>query len=296
MANIIQKQNDMQTAPHNTGSPAQILNSILDGEKMRARFDELLGKRAPQFISSLVTVVNSTPEMKNVVYDDPMSIITAGLRAAMYDLPIDPGLGFAYIIPSKNTVKLSDGTKTKKWQARFQPGYKGLEQLCSRTGVYRCLPNAVDVREGELISYDRLKNKAEFRWIEDEDLRESLPIIGYAASFELLNGAEATVYMSKSKIDKHEKKYRPGDYMSKGWRDDWDAMAKKTVLLELIRKKAPMSIDYQNGSASMALRELTAEDETPLPTPDQEPIPTTGEIVDEDTGEAVPENAEAQDA
>jgi recombination protein RecT len=125
------------------------------------------------------------------------------------------------------------------------------------------LPNAVDVREGELISYDRLTSDIQFAWIEDIDEREKRPIIGYAAYFRLKNGAEAYEYMSKAQIEAHEKKYRKGEYMGKGWRDDWDAMARKTVLLKLVRSKGIMSIDYRDGSdAVRALNDaiLEAED------------------------------------
>lgn len=265
MNGIIQQQaNVMATAPQQKAvmNVGTVLNSLLDSEGMRKRFDELLGKRSAQFISSVISVCNENKDLQACVREDPMSVITAALKAAMYDLPIDPSLGFAYIIPSKNTVKTEQGN-IKKWQARMQPGWKGIEQLCIRTGQYLRLPNAVDVREGELISYDRLTSDIQFAWIEDIDEREKRPIIGYAAYFRLKNGAEAYEYMSKAQIEAHEKKYRKGEYMGKGWRDDWDAMARKTVLLKLVRSKGIMSIDYRDGSdAVRALNDaiLEAED------------------------------------
>jgi recombination protein RecT len=265
MNGIIQQQASvMATAPKQKAvmSVGTVLNSLLDSEGMRKRFDDLLGKRSAQFISSVISVCNENKDLQACVREDPMSVITAALKAAMYDLPIDPSLGFAYIIPSKNTVKTEQGN-IKKWQARMQPGWKGIEQLCIRTGQYLRLPNAVDVREGELISYDRLTSDIQFAWIEDIDEREKRPIIGYAAYFRLKNGAEAYEYMSKAQIEAHEKKYRKGEYMGKGWRDDWDAMARKTVLLKLVRSKGIMSIDYRDGSdAVRALNDaiLEAED------------------------------------
>ena len=265
MNGIIQQQaNVMATAPQQKAvmNVGTVLNSLLDSEGMRKRFDALLGKRSAQFISSVISVCNENKDLQACVREDPMSVITAALKAAMYDLPIDPSLGFAYIIPSKNTVKTEQGN-IKKWQARMQPGGKGIEQLCIRTGQYLRLPNAVDVREGELISYDRLTSDIQFAWIEDIDERENRPIIGYAAYFRLKNGAEAYEYMSKAQIEAHEKKYRKGEYMGKGWRDDWDSMARKTVLLKLVRSKGIMSIDYRDGSdAVRALNDaiLEAED------------------------------------
>ena len=259
----IQEKPMQAAAAMNVGG---ILNAILDGEGMRKRFDQLLGKRSAQFISSVISVCNENKDLQACVREDPMSVITAALKAAMYDLPIDPVLGFAYIIPSKNTVKTNEGN-TKKWQARMQPGWKGIEQLCIRTGQYLRLPNAVDVREGELVRYDRLTSDVEFAWIEDVDEREKRPIIGYAAYFRLKNGAEAYEYMSKAQIEAHERKYRKGEYMGKGWRDDWDAMAKKTVLLKLVRSKGIMSIDYRDGdnTAIRALNEIANDGALDMP-------------------------------
>ena len=283
MNGIIQKQTkNIQEKPMQAAAAMNvggILNAVLDGEGMRKRFDQLLGKRSAQFISSVISVCNENKDLQSCVREDPMSVITAALKAAMYDLPIDPALGFAYIIPSKNTVKTNEGN-VKKWQARMQIGWKGIEQLCIRTGQYLRLPNAVDVREGELVKYDRLTSDIEFAWIEDVDEREKRPIIGYAAYFRLKNGAEAYEYMSKAQIEAHEKKYRRGDYMSKGWRDDYEAMARKTVLLRLVRSKGIMSIDYRDGdnTAIRALNEAVNDNEVTIT---EEIDDTVVEIVDE---------------
>lgn len=216
-----------------------MLNSVLDGEGMRRRFDELLGKRTPQFMSSLVSMINDNQALQEAFCESPMSVIKSALQAASYDLPIDPALGYAYIVPFRNKGKAT---------ATFVIGYKGMMQLCLRTGAYKSVPDAVDVREGELVSYNRLTGEAVFNWIEDEDEREKLPIVGYAGYFCLKNGAEKTIYMSKKQIDAHEKKNRKGDNKSKGWREDYDAMAKKTVIRRLCGKYALMSIEYQNGA------------------------------------------------
>ena len=141
-------------------SVSVMLNSLLDGEKMRKRFDELLGKRTPQFLSSLVSMINDNQALQDAFYQSPMSVIKSALQAATYDLPIDPALGYAYIVPFRNKGKAT---------ATFVIGYKGMTQLCLRTGAYKCVPDAVDVREGELVSYDRLTGEAVFNWIEDED-------------------------------------------------------------------------------------------------------------------------------
>ena len=222
-----------------------MLNSLLDGEKMRARFEELLGDRTAQFLSSLVTMINDDPNMQQAFYDSPMSVIKSALRAAMYDLPIDPALGYSFILPFRNRVKKPDGSYTYRMEATYVPGYKGLKVLCHRTGAYARVPNATDVREGELVSYNRLTGDAEFNWIDNEDERDDKPIIGYAGYFRLLNGSDFYLYMTKKQIDDHEQRNRKGQNMTKGWRENYDDMAKKTVIRQLCTKHAIMSIDYR---------------------------------------------------
>ena len=166
-------------------------------------------------------------------------------------------------------------------------GYKGMTQLCLRTGAYSRIPDAVDVREGELVSYDRLTGDAVFSWIEDEDERDKLPIVGYAGYFRLKNGAEKTIYMSRKQIEKHEQKNRKGKYMTKGWRENFDEMARKTVIRRLCGKYALMSIEYQNAAdnASMNLATALAQQDFPEDTVEL----TGGEdiVIDESTGEAM---------
>ena len=122
------------------------------------------------------------------------------------------------------------------------------------------------------------------KWIEDEEEREKLPVIGYAGYFRLQNGAEKTIYMTKKQIEAHEKKNRKGQYMGKGWRDDWDAMAKKTVLRRLIGHYGVMSIDYQHSAdpAAVAAAEAVAtgvwDDDDLVDLPAEEPAPAPHEV------------------
>ena len=254
-----------------------MLNGILDGEKMRRRFDELLGKRTPQFLSSLVSMINDNPDLQAAFYANSMSVIKSALQAASYDLPIDPSLGYAYIVPYKNKGKPT---------ATFIIGYKGMVQLCLRTGAYKCVPDAVDVREGELVSYNRLTGEAVFNWIEDEDERENLPIVGYAGYFQLKNGAEKTIFMTVKQIEKHEQKNRKGEYKGKGWRENFDAMARKTVIRRLCSKYALMSIEYQDGASKDTMNLATALAQQDYPEnalPDD--LVDYSEAVDAETGE-----------
>lgn len=251
-----------------------LMNSMLDAEGMRKRFNDLLGERAPQFISSVVSLVNADQNLQRAFYEAPMTVIQSALKAATFDLPIEPSLGYAYIVPFNN---YKDGQK--RMEANFIIGYKGMEQLCLRTGAYSRVPDAVDVRQGELIRYDRLTGDAEFKWIEDEDEREKLPVIGYAGYFRLKNGAEKTIYMTVKQIEAHEKKHRKGQNMSRGWREDFDAMARKTVIRRLCGKYGLMSITYQNGDAATQnlAQAVMDEDSGQFPVVTD---PGTGEVIE----------------
>lgn len=217
-----------------------MVNSLLDREGYRRRFDDLLGRRAPQFVSSIVSMVNADKNMQEAFRNAPLTVIQSALKAATYDLPIDTTLGYAYIVPFRNK-----GTM----EATFILGYKGMLNLALRTGVYKTI-NVVDVRAGELKHYNRLTEEVEIDFVEDEDEREALPVVGWVGYFRLINGTEKTIYMTRKQIEAHEKKHRKGQYMGKGWRDDFEAMARKTVLRRLLGTWGIMSIDYQRADAA----------------------------------------------
>lgn len=257
--NLIQKTRNEVQAQEGKQTVNQLMTAVLDGEKMRSRFDELLGKRAPQFVSSVVSLVNASPALQEAFYDSPMTVIQSALKAATFDLPIDQNLGYAYIVPFKNNKKNADGTWTKKSEASFILGWKGMHQLALRTGAYKTI-NVVDIRQGELRSYNRLTEEVDIEFEEDEEKRESLPVIGYVGYYKLVNGAEKTIYMTVKQIENHEKKFRKGDYMGKGWKDDWDAMARKTVYRRLIGKWGVMSIDYQSHGEAVNLANQMQEE------------------------------------
>ena len=284
------KSNDLEAVKKK--SVAMAMGELLDSNGIKKRINELLGKRAPQFVGSLVSMVNADANLQQAFHDAPMTIIQAGLRAASYDLPIDPGLGYAYVVPFKNKQK--DGSV--RAEASFILGYKGMLQMAMRTGAYRKI-NVVDVREGELKKFDRLSEDVEIEFIEDEDERNSRPIVGYCGYFRLVNGMEKYIYMTIKAIEAHEQKHRKGKFMGKGWRDDKDAMCRKTVLRQLIGKWGVMSIDYQAAPSVVAAAEAVAKgefDDEDTPTIDigiEEQNEQTAEIledgrtVDPETGE-----------
>lgn len=270
--NAIATKNDSQAVQNK--SINQMMNAMLDKEGIRKRFDDILGKRSAQFVSSIVSLVNADSNMQKAFYESPMSVIQAGLKAATFDLPVDQNLGYAYIVPFRNKGKMT---------ANFILGWKGMHQLAIRTGAYKTI-NVVDIREGELKSYNRLTEDIDIDFIDDEDERESKKVIGYVGYYRLVNGAEKTIYMSVKQIENHEKKYRKGEDQGKGWRDDWDAMARKTVYRKLIGKWGVMSIEYQNSKDGQNLADQMKEEFI-----DNDYAPDTIVVdVSEETGEVKP--------
>ena len=284
MANTIQTAmakagNQQVAAPAPVQTVNQLMNTMLDGEKLRGRFNELLGNRSAQFVSSLVSMVNADKNLQQAFFESPMTVIQAGLKAASFDLPIDQNLGYAYIVPFKNWKK--DLGKSVM-EANFILGWKGMHQLALRTGAYKTI-NVVDIRDGELKSYNRLTEEVEVDFIDDDEVREAKPIIGYLGYYRLVNGAEKTIYMTVKQIENHEKKFRKGDYMNKTWKDDFDAMARKTVYRRLIGKWGVMSIQYQSAQDGASLADQMRDEYI-----DDAPAGTIyAPVVDQTTGEVI---------
>ena len=270
-------------------NPSAVLSAVMDGEGYRKRFDELLGKRSAQFVSSIISLVNATPELAKAAVEAPQTIIVAGLKAAMMDLPVENSLGYAYIVPFKNSVKDAQGNYTKRNEAAFILGWRGMLQLALRTGAYRTI-NVSDVREGGLRSYNRLTEEVDIRWTEDEDERDKLPIVGWVGYYKLVNGSEKTIYMSRKAMEAHERRNRKGQYMTKGWREDFDGMAMKTMYRKLLGKYGLMSIEYQYRTdlaiVDMAQSRMDGAPVLPAGTLDDEDL-LDGDIIDAATGEVI---------
>lgn len=221
------------------------VSSLIKQDSYKKRFNELLGKKAPGFISSMINASNS-PSLKDA---EPNSIISSAVVAATLDLPIDQNLGFAYIVPYNTKV---NNTFVKK--AQFQMGYKGYIQLAMRTGQYKTI-NAIEIYDGEIKRVNRLTGEIEFN--EDESLINREIVIGYIAYFKLLNGFEKTIYMSREEMEKHAKKYSQSyssskEWVSKNslWATDFDGMAIKTVMKRLLSKFGILSIEMQSAITS----------------------------------------------
>ena len=207
------------------------LKEMISGEATKARFQEILGKKAPGFMSSILSVVNSNQDLQVC---DPKSVLMAASIAATLDLPINPNLGFAAIVPYKN----KGGSI-----AQFQMMYKGFIQLAERSGQYQRI-NASIVYDGQLIREDPFAGDYEF----DYYAKKSDTIIGYMAYIRLNNGFEKYLYMPEDEVKKHAKKYSQTYKRGFGkWMDDFDAMALKTVLKLLLSKYGILSIEMQHA-------------------------------------------------
>lgn len=199
---------------------------------VQEKLKELVGKNAPAFATSVLQIVNSNSMLVNA---DPQTIFSAACMAATLNLPINNNLGFAYIVPFKNN-------KENKIEAQFQLGYKGYIQLAQRSGQFSRIA-ATPVYNGQLISENPLLGY-EFDW----SVKPSGEPIGYVAFFKLINGFTAELYMSKEEVMKHANKYSQTAKRGFGvWKDQFEAMALKTVLKLLLSKQAPLSIDMQKA-------------------------------------------------
>lgn len=214
---------------------APSLKAFFDSEQVKKKFTELLGQRSSAFMTSVVQAAMSNDMLKNA---DPVSIYGAAVVAATLNLPINPNLSFAYIIPYNNR-------KTGKQEAQFQIGYKGLIQLAQRSGLYETIA-AAPVYEGQLVAQNPLEG---YKF--DFTKRTSDKVIGYAGYFKLLNGFHKTLFMSIDDLNAHAQRYSQTAKKGFGvWKDNFDAMATKTVIKLLLSKFGPLSIEMEKAMAT----------------------------------------------
>lgn len=233
MTNQIATRENKQLAP-------MTVKALFAKDEVKTKFQEMMGKRAASFITSVLQITSQNEMLSSA---DPVSIYQSAAVAATLDLPLNNNLGFAYIVPYNSKQK--DGS----WRvvAQFQIGAKGFKQLALRSGQFLII-NDTDVREGELKHYDRLTGEIEFEWIQDVKERLSKPIIGYASYFKLLNGFEKTYYMTSDELKEHGLRF--SQTFKKGfglWKDDFDGMARKTVIKLNLSKNAPLSVEMQKA-------------------------------------------------
>lgn len=238
-------------AKRNQNQQASGLTAYLAKDAVRNQINSVVGgKNGPRFISSIVSAVQVNPALQECTNS---SIVSAALLGESLNLSPSPQLGQYYMVPYDNRSK---GAK----EAQFQLGYKGYIQLAIRSGQYKKL-NVLAIKEGELIGFDPLNEEIDVSLILDEEKREAAPTIGYYAMLEYTNGFRKALYWSRAKMEAHAKKYSPGYKrdLEKGtcwtfWAKDFDDMAYKTMLRQLISKWGIMSIELQSAiNADMAV-------------------------------------------
>lgn len=224
--------NTNKLAKKNNGTVGQAtLKSMINDERTKNKFKEMLGNKAAGFLTSLMNTTNGNAQLQQA---DPNSILKAGAIAATLDLPIDPNLGFAYIVPYNNKGKN---------EAQFQMGYKGFVQLAIRTGQYKRI-NVTELYEGQFESYDPITDELKYNL----DNRLSDEITHYVAYFQTINGFEKYNVMSKEEIENHAKKFsKTYGYKGSSWQTNFNTMAKKTVLKLLLSKFGILSIEMQTA-------------------------------------------------
>lgn len=286
------------------GGKPKTFSAFLTSDAIKHKINEMVGGRDGQrFITSIISAVSTNPALSECEHS---TILSAAMLGESLKLSPSPQLGQYYMVPFKDKKR---GCKV----AQFQLGYKGYIQLAIRSGYYKKL-NVLAIKQGELIRFDPLEEEIEVNLVENDTEREALPTIGYYAMFEYQNGFKKAMYWSREKMMAHADKYsmafsakafeklQAGEILEKDlwkyssfWYKDFDGMAYKTMLRQLISKWGIMSIDLQkamDGDMGTINEDGSVDyvdnypDEAPAPAEEPAPAPI---VVDESTGEIIEE-------
>lgn len=219
-------------------------STFITSDAIKTKINQMVaGRDGAKFITSLISLVSNNPMLAECEHS---TILSSALLGESLKLSPSPQLGQYYMVPFNDN---KNGRKV----AQFQIGYKGYIQLAMRSGQYRDL-DVIEVREGEYKGKDAFTGKARVEFIEDDNERLKLPIIGYFAYFELLNGFRKSLYWTKEKMEQHALTYSQAykTDVKKGWNmsfwsKDFDEMAFKTMLRQLISKWGIMSVEFQTA-------------------------------------------------
>lgn len=263
---------------------------FLSRDSIKKEINNVVGGEGGQrFITSIISAVSNNPSLSECEHS---SIVSGALLGESLKLSPSPQLGQYYLVPfsDKNRGKI----------AQFQMGYKGYIQLAIRSGYYKKL-NVLAIKEGELVKYDPLNEEIEVKLIQDDEIREATATIGYYAMFEYQNGFRKTLYWSKKKMEAHALKYSQGYRSDKNkgtqytfWSKDFDGMAYKTMLRQLISKWGIMSIELQEAVAKdmgVIKEDLSAEFVDNVAEVAEKPA----EVIEATATEAVENNVEKED-
>lgn len=229
--------------------------AFIKSDNVLKSLEKTLGSntRKNSFVSSIISAVSTNLELQKCDYS---TIVNSALLGESLNLSPSPQLGHYYMVPFNDK-------KNGRVVATFQLGYKGYLQLAIRSGQYKKI-NVLAIKEGELIKYDPLEETIEINLIDNEETRENATTVGYYAMFELVNGFRKAMYWSKNKMEAHATKYSAGYRAHKGytfWEKDFDGMAYKTMLRQLISKWGIMSIELQTAFTNDMSFKQNADDE-----------------------------------
>ena len=219
----------------------RVFNQALSNPKTQEYLQSVLGEKKSSFVNNFTALVAGSKQLQAC---KPMSVMFAAIKATALDLPLDPNLGFAYVIPYKNG-------REGDTDAQFQIGYKGFIQLAMRSGLYKTI-NVRDVRDGEIIGEDFVSGNLRFKKLSSG--REKAIIVGYVSFFQLVNGFEKMMFWTVDEIKQHAMTYSKtyGSVIqtireASKWTTDFDAMAKKTALKLLLSKYGILSVEMKNA-------------------------------------------------
>ena len=253
-----------------TGQPK--FSVYMNSDKIKALVSQAVGENAQRFTASIISAVSNNPTLNTC---EQGTILSAALLGESLKLSPSPQLGQFYMIPFKD--------KDRGMVAQFVIGYKGYIQLAIRSGVYRKLV-VLAIKKGEVIKYDPLTEELYVNLIQDEETRENAETVGYYAMFEYINGFRKSIYWTKTKMKLHAEKYSKGYAAHKGytfWEKDFDSMALKTMIRQLISKWGVMSVDMEKAfSADENIVDGYNRDDLVSTEPDYDlqADPETGEI------------------
>jgi recombination protein RecT len=253
----------MESKESGATAPRKIdaLKNILKAPSVDEQFRNALQENSGTFVASVIDLFNGDKTLQDC---DPKQLVMEALKAATLKLPINKALGFAWLVPYKSKQGVI---------ATFQIGYKGYIQLAMRTGKYRII-NADMVYQGELRTVNKLTGEIDFSGKKQSDRVE-----GYFAYIELLNGFSKTLYMSKENIIAHAKKYSKSyDYSASAWQTDFDAMATKTVIRNLLSHYGYLSVEMMGAIESDIASDIEARDKDVKDTTGKKPFVTDVEF------------------
>lgn len=216
------------------------MTAYLTQDAVKDQINKVIGgKNGTRFITAIISAVNNNEQLQQCTNQ---SILSAALLGESLNLSPSPMLGYYYLVPFND--------KNKGKVAQFQIGYKGLIQLAIRSGQYKKI-NVMAIKEGELEYFDPLNEDIKVNlMVSDWNAREKAKTIGYYATFELTNGFKKSIYWSKEQMEAHAEQYSMGYKAKKGytfWEKDFDAMAYKTMLRQLLSKWGIMSTEMMSA-------------------------------------------------